>query len=311
MAKAKLNLYKAETLRTKLTTEQEKKIRSLYEEAAKKVQAAANKIPKTPSDILRQQYLRVLKAQLDDEIKALGNSVSDLVQGSMREVSQEVVNASVEFVTSLGLPSEGAFSYVPNDIIESIVTGKLYGGKWSLSSAIWNSVSKTQKDIESVIAMGIAQNKSAYDIAKDLETYVSPSARKEWDWSKVYPGTNKKVDYNAQRLARTMVSHAYQQSFEKTTRYNPFVTGYRWLVSNAHGRVCELCLGRASQNDYGLGTGVYPKGSLPLDHPNGMCTFEAVFQDSMEDIAIRLADWAKGNSDKEIDRYIESMRGAA
>lgn len=311
MAKAKLNLYKAEALRTKLTAEQEQKIRKLYKDAAKKVQAAADKLPKTPSDILRQQYLRVLKAQLDDEIKTVGDAVSDEVQSNMQKVSEEVVKASDEFAKSVGLSVEGAFSYVPKDVIESIVTGKLYEGKWSLSKAIWNSVGKTQKDIETVIASGIAQNKSAYDIAKDLEQYVNPDARKDWDWSKVYPGTNKKVDYSAQRLARTMVSHAYQQSFEKTTRHNPFVTGYKWIISNSHGRVCDLCLERASQDEYGLGSGVYPKGSLPLDHPNGMCTFEAVFQDSMEDIAIRLADWVNGKQDKAIDRYIESMRRAA
>ena len=70
-------------------------------------------------------------------------------------------------------------------------------------------IKNTQGDIQYIVAQGIASQKSAFDIAKDLEKYVDPSAKKDWAWSKVYPGTKKVVDYNAQRLARTMVSHAY------------------------------------------------------------------------------------------------------
>ena len=120
-----------------------------------------------------------------------------------------------------------------------------------------------------------------------------------WDWSKVYPGTAKKVDYSAQRLARTMVSHAYQQSFVKTTQKNPFVTKYKW-VSSGGARMCEICAARDGVE--------YSKTDLPLDHPNGMCTFIAVIEDSMTDIADRIADWALGGSDPELDTFARTLR---
>ena len=158
---------------------------------------------------------------------------------------------------------------------------------------------KTHKDIDKIVAEGVALNKSAYDIAKDLERYINPTARKEWDWSKVYPGTNRVIDYNAQRLARTLVAHAYQQSLERTCEKNPFVTGYKWVSANSD-RTCELCKERDGQ--------IYEKGDLPLDHPNGLCTFIAVIPDSMTDISNRLADWAKGKSDSALDEFAESLR---
>lgn len=159
---------------------------------------------------------------------------------------------------------------------------------------------KAQQDINSIIAKGIAENKSSYDIAKDLEKYVNPSAKKDWDWSKVYPGTNKKVDYNAQRLARTMVSHAYQYSFVQTTKHNPFVEDYIWRSAGSE-RTCEICAERNGKH--------YAKDKLPLDHPNGLCTFIANTPDNMEDIADRLADWAHGKSDPELDEFVKSLYG--
>ncbi|MFR3483130.1 MAG: hypothetical protein ACLTXL_06365 [Clostridia bacterium] len=89
---------------------------------------------------------------------------------------------------------------------------------------------------------------------------------KPWNWGVVYPGVNRQVDYNAQRLARTAVTHAYQLSLQRSTRDNPFVRGYRWHSSNS-GRVCPLC----RKQD---GT-VFEKVICPLDHPNGMCVVTA------------------------------------
>lgn len=83
-------------------------------------------------------------------------------------------------------------------------------------------------------------NKSAFDIAKDLEEYVDPKAKKSWDWKKVYPGVSSKIDYSAQRLARTMPAHAYQQSLEATVKNNPFIDGYIWH-SGTGKRTCEIC----------------------------------------------------------------------
>ena len=148
------------------------------------------------------------------------------------------------------------------------------------------------------MAAGVAANKSAYEIAKDLEQYVNPNAKKEWDWSKVYPGTTKKVDYNAQRLARTMVSHAYQQSLLATTKHNPFVTGYRWRSAHV-SRTCELCNERDGQ--------VYSADDLPLDHPNGMCTFLVELSGSLTDVADRLGNWVNGAEDPELDNWYKSM----
>lgn len=273
----------------------------MYRRVSRNINKQLAGLPDTTSGTLRRIYLEKLQQQINAELTKLGQDVSALIQANATAVAEAVVDDSIRFLSKLGFPIQGAFSKVPSDVVKSILTGQVYDGRWSLSRSIWNSTSKAKKDINTIIAEGIAQNKSTYDIAKDLEKYVNPSAKKDWAWSKVYPGTNKVVDYNAQRLARTMVSHAYQQAFVRTTKPNPFVTKYRWLASNSN-RVCELCNSRDGV--------LFEKDDLPMDHPNGMCTFTAVIDQPMTDIADRIADWALGKPDPELDTFAQFLQNS-
>lgn len=293
-----LDLRAAESVRNNLTREQEQEIQRLYKRVSRRIGREASKMPNITSGNLRKLYLKSLQNKINKELKNMQPELNSIIKKNMLEAANAVIFCNLSFLVEVNMPVEGAFSHVARDVVESVVSGKLYKGDWSLSSSIWGHSKKTQKDIQSIIAEGIIQNKGAYDIAKDLERYVNPSARKPWDWGKVYPGVAKQVDYNAQRLARTMVSHAYQQSFVKTTQPNPFVTKYKWLASNS-GRVCELCASRDGV--------LFNKNELPLDHPNGMCTFVAVMESSMVDIADRIADWVQGTDDPELDRYSEFL----
>lgn len=299
---AKFSLNTAEQERVKLTQQQQKHIVDIYKRASKAVAKKAKNLPKTPSSPLYKQYLEDLQKEINKELKKAEMSLNGEIKGNMKAAAQAVVDSNDNFVNKLGLGIQGAYGFVPADIVKMVSNGQLYEGKWSLSRAIWKTHMKTRYNINTVIAQGIAENKSAYDIAKDLEKYLNPEARKDWDWSKVYPGAAKRVDYNAQRLARTMVSHAYQQAFVRITQNNPFVQDYVWHSANSD-RTCELCADRDGRH--------FPKDDLPLDHPNGMCTFEAYIPDSMTEVADRLADWVEGKSDPSLDKWIESMGGIA
>lgn len=297
---AEWTLAYATQIRANLTKEQEDEISMLYRKVYLQVRKQMLSIPKdgTTSQQIQKQYLDRLHKQLDEAYKSLGVGLEKQIQKEAKKAAQGVVDDSTEFFSKAGLTIEGAYSFVPKDVINALVTGQVYGGNWSLSGAVWADIDKKQSDINRIIAEGVAANKSAYDIAKDLETYVDPKAKKEWDWSKVYPGTSKKVDYNAQRLARTMISHAYQQSLERVCKNNPFVDGFIWQSAHS-SRVCPICAERDGQ--------FYKKGELPLDHPNGMCTFIASIQGSMNDVADRLANWVQGNSDPELDKWASDL----
>ena len=295
-------LGNAEKLRDRLTKEQEQEIANTYKQVADKVKKKLKSIPDngTATSALKKQQLQQLKKLLDSEYKSMRDKIGKQIEQKAKETTQGPINAAKEFAKKLGFVKlEGSYASVPNDVISSIVTGQVYDGDWSLSSALWKDVQHKQKDINKVIADGVSMNKSAFDIAKDLEEYVDPKAKKSWDWKKVYPGVSSKIDYSAQRLGRTMPAHAYQQSLEATVKNNPFIDGYIWH-SGTGKRTCEICRERDGK--------FFAKGKLPMDHPNGQCTFITKGQ-SMMDISDRLADWVNGKSDKGIDKYMEDLYG--
>ena len=295
-----LDFSNAEAQRLRITQEQQKYIEELYKQASKRIGELAEQAPRVPSDVIRQQYLRDLQQQINDALRGIQGDLGSTIREHTQQVAAETVKDAKAFLSEVGLPIGGAYSNVPIEIVQAVASGQLYTGNWTLSRALWLNTMETQKDVQSIVAQGILENKSAYDIAKDLEKYVDPSARKDWEWSKVYPGTRKVVDYNAQRLARTMVSHAYQQAFVRTTIKNPFITKYQWQAANGE-RVCEICMERDGK--------LFDKDDLPLDHPNGMCTYLAVIEDSMEDIVDRLADWAHGEDDPELEEWAKDLYG--
>lgn len=298
----KLNLNSSIKARDKLLRKQQREIRAFYASMAGTVSKRAAELEgkENISSVLRKKYLQDLSKELENQVKSFNKELSSKIEDNMTKAAESVVNDNKKWIEKAGIRTVDAYTHVPVQVVESVLSGQLYKGKWSLSSAIWKDNKAFSKDINRVVAEGIAQNKSAFDIAKDLEKYVNPSAAKDWDWSKVYPGVRKKVDYNAQRLARTMVQHAYQQTLERSLKHNPFNKGIKWHSALSAARTCEICRERNGQ--------IFPKDKLPMDHPNGLCTFIPVMED-LDDVATQLADWVNGKPDKNIDNWVKELKG--
>lgn len=299
----------AEKKRIQLTAAQEKHIKRLYKESTEHIREWSDSLKGKDniSSILRRQYLNQMEKELQDEMEKIGSNVEKVAKTNMLLTAEAVVRDANKTLNSFGIELNTAYSFVPSDVVRDISLGRVYDGNWSLSKAIWSQTKKHQKDIHDIIAKGVLENKSSYNIARELEKYVNPSAAKPWDWGKVYPGSSKKIDYNAQRLARTLVSHAYQQSFVRTTKDNPFFEGYKWLTANNH-KVCPLCMGYAGDvHADGLPAGVFLKDELPMDHPNGQCTFSVYMTKSTDNIVDKLVSWAHGEPDEDLDSFAESL----
>lgn len=284
----------AHVKKLKRTKKLEKEIAAFYREAAKEIAEKLSKIP-DGSRVLQRQMLNQIASQLKKRTKIIDKKISEIIKAGAIATAKDVIDANNDFMASVGLEIKGAFFNVPENVVENLLNGTVYRRDWSYSEAIWGSGNKVRKDIDRIVAKGIAEGKSTYEIAKDLETYVNPSARKPWDWSKVYPGSNKKVDYNAQRLARTLVQHSYQQAFRQSVEKNPFVEGVRWHSAFAAGRTCQVCKDRDGN--------IYEKGKEPLDHPNGLCWLEAVIPKSMDQIADEIIRWGEGERNPALDMY--------
>ena len=290
--------------RIKITNEQTKQIRSMYEEAYRDLTRELRYIRKSQSEyaIQRTQYLKELRKEYSEAIKNIDRKTEVLVNNNMDKMVQIVLENNQNYLSGLGYQSYINNPEIKSDVINRLVTGEIYGGKWNLSSAIWGDDKNKINEINNIIAKGVAEGKSTYEIAQSLGKYVNPNKRSPFELD----GVRNKIDYNAQRLARTSIQHAYQEAFVSATRLNPFIDAYRWITSGGHN-VCPLCIERETEDKYGLGEGIFPKDRLPLDHPNGQCTFDVVVTMSDEEITDAIADWYLGYGDKKMNEQLDKF----
>lgn len=303
------DLFKDSALyRAVIVSRQERRIRNFYKGVYEdiKKQTEAYQQYDTVDFSARRTLLNGLQNEILIRMNQIDLQTKDLIIGGVNSQVERVLQNNQTFLNNLGYSTYQTNPQFVANVADKIVTGKLYNETWNLSTAIWGNNARRQAEIREIIARGVLQGKSTAEIAKQLEQYVNPQRK-----SPVISGTNAEIDYNAQRLARTSIQHAYQLAFVEATKNNPFVEAYRWITSGA-SNVCAVCIDREEGDHFGLGAGIYPKDELPLDHPNGNCTFEVVSSWSEEDARSAVMDWMFGEGDEELneqlDYFVENLK---
>jgi hypothetical protein len=186
-------------------------------------------------------------------------------QSILTEGSKKKIAAIAERRYAAGqIPKEQLSSTLSALKVPRDPTARVFRTDWTLSKSIWTDSQKTNRMIQDIVAGGIAEGKPAYQIARDIEKWVNPDKALPWnlkmsDGRRIYP---RQIDYNAQRLARTMAQHSYQISFFESIKNDNSIDGYIWVANGS--RPCPFCLANNGK--------FYPKEEWVLDHPNGMCT---------------------------------------
>lgn len=291
-----------------LTLKQQREMQKIYEGA---IEDLSNRAGKAKQGSLTERWLLDYR----DNLKGVERQLSDNVRRSIFKVikqsGQYAVTPDKEFLTSAfdmikldpGPHFTEMFSQVPNDVLESILKGDLYKDGKGLSSRIWNISNDFGDNIDYIIKRALVEKKSAIALAKDLEAFVNDPAKRTSSWGSCYPKLrSKQVDYNAKRLARTSITHAFRESQYRSAERNPFVTAIHWSLSPEHyirqvmrhGE--DECDDYANQDNYGLGRGNFPVDKVPLGHPSCLCITSPTITQSLDDIADELRDWVYGTT---------------
>jgi len=301
-----MNEYQKVALETrkkisKLTLDQQRELLKLYEST---IDDLASKATSARDKSLTRRWALDYKKALQKEAKNL--------HAEIREQTVKAIELSAELATfpeewfykeifskvdmDIGPHFTQMFSQTKKEVLKDIVSGGLYKDNKTLSARIWDTSNKFEKDMQYIVNQGMLEGKSALELARDLEKFVKDPAKRGFDWGKVYPNLrNTKIDYNAQRLARTSINHAYQTSTIKSSSMNPFVEGIEWQSAMIHGRTCQLCIDRDGQ--------IFSKDSVPLDHPQGLCTMLPYISQSLDQVADELRDWLDGDNNSKIEQW--------
>ena len=250
---------------SKLTLQQQRELLQLYDDAIKEL---ADKAGESKSKSLTERWAKDYLKELEKARKELAKELNKSIKGYTTKAAKIGTEAEQQILSKAfklagidpGDHFKTMFSRVQDKVVKDIISGNLYKDKRTLSQRIWNYANEFGQDIQYMVNRGLLEKKSAIELAKDLEQFVKEPAKRETTWGKAYPNLkNKRVDYNAMRLARTSINHSYQTASIQSSALNPFVEGIEWRSALIHGRTCEVCMERHGR--------VYPVKSVPLDHP--------------------------------------------
>ncbi|MBN2392164.1 MAG: hypothetical protein JXR84_15660 [Anaerolineae bacterium] len=190
---------------------------------------------------------------------------------------------------------------------------RIYKDGIPLSGRIWNLQEQSLNGINQVLAQGVAEGNSAWNIAKLLQEYLGAGADcPRWTSTRLYKLTKQDiasgdrtglysreacagqgVAYNALRLARNEIQVAHHLSIDSIFAKLPWVEKEVINLSPSHpdiGCACEDVVVNGED-----GTNVYPKGeiSLPI-HVQCLCYKTAVLMDDALFVE-KLRGWANGS----------------
>jgi len=203
----------------------------------------------------------------------------------------------------------------------------LYGDSLNLSARIWKWDRESREGINQVLMDGIGNNRSAWDIAQNLEQYLGANQDcPRWTSTRLYGRTKSQiaggdttgllsgnncdgrgVSYNALRLARTEIQKVHALATDRIMAAQPWVEKEKVHLSAAHPGT-DICDDVVHGGEKGVG--VYEVGMIELPlHPNCLCYKTAVLMDEKE-FTSSLRGWLRGTSTwSEMDSYAELIGG--
>lgn len=169
---------------------------------------------------------------------------------------------------------------------------------YRLSRRIWRTGEATRLRIDAMLSEGIRNGTPALQLARRLEQFLLPE-RRVLRTSRPY-GTD--ASFDAMRLARTELSHAFNQAAYISAYTNPYVRGYDVARSAWGDADCPICPDHATidiggnrvRQPYAFG-----EGGVPPWHPHCLCHVRPAVVDDMNAISDQLRDWMNGGSDVE------------
>lgn len=308
-------VLKARKESLKLTLKQQQEIANIYTDV---IDDLAEKAENYGEDTLTYRWLEDYTMQIFKARSRLMDNLNGSIRDSIKQAGKNAIEPDLELFKQaqrkagidLGDHFTDMFSQVPDDILSIIVKGDLYRDGKGLSERIWNHTNEFGQDIDYIIKRAMAEKKSALELAKDLEHFVKPEHKRPWSWGKVYPNLRtKQIDYNAQRLARTSITHAHRESQYRSAARNPFVEAIHWELSPEHftRQVSKWgedeCDEYTNQNWYNLGKGNFPVDEVPLSHPQCLCFTYPVIPKSLDEIADELKAWEQGENNSKLDKW--------
>lgn len=279
--------------------EQEEEIEYIFEEAAKEIEKNQNKIPDIAALLL---FLKKLFSKMNSDIYSVINK-------NLKKVIDVYGDIDLRYMTDI-TSNEYILNSIKKysndnkkDVVKTILKGLIYADLLSLKKRCTKSINRTLNLLKKKV--NNLSNKSdditISEIITETENIINPKVE------------DKKILYDAKRLARTTLIHSVREIIKENAKDNIFNIGIKWELSPDHfdrmpdGDECDVY----AENDmYGLGIGIFPVDEVPFQHINCLCSLYPVMLD-YNIIAERIENWINGASDNELENWIKQNEKGA
>ena len=279
--------------------EQEEEIEYIFEEAAKEIEKNQNKISDIAALLL---FLKKLFSKMNSDIYSVINK-------NLKKVIDVYGDIDLHYMTDI-TSNEYILNSIEKysndnkkDVVNTILKGLIYADLLSLKKRCTKSINRTLNLLKKKV--NDLSNKSdditISEIITDTENIINPKVK------------DKKLLYDANRLARTTLIHSVREIIKENAKDNIFNIGIKWELSPDHwdrmpdGDECDVY----AENDmYGLGIGIFPVDEVPFQHINCLCSLYPVMLD-YNIIAERIENWINGASDNELEDWIKQNEKGA
>lgn len=273
--------------------EQEEEIEYIFEEAAKEIEKNQNKISDIAALLL---FLKKLFSKMNSDIYSVINK-------NLKKVIDVYGDIDLHYMTDI-TSNEYILNSIKKysndnkkDVVKTILKGLIYADLLSLKKRCTKSINRTLNLLKKKV--NNLSNKSdditISEIITDTENIINPKVK------------DKKILYDANRLARTTLIHSVREIIKENAKDNIFNIGIKWELSSDHwdrmpdGDECDVY----AENDmYGLGIGIFPVDEVPFQHINCLCSLYPIMLD-YNIIAERIENWINGASDNELEDWIK------
>lgn len=273
---------------------------------------------------LEERRLAQIQAQILGQLKGLSNGyydelVSGLSKGSRLALQQSAltgkgyVDLLEQRFNGSRLRVANAFQQINTDAVRAAFEREWADGI-KLSQRIWDLEKATEQQVLDIIRAGMAEGKSAADIAIELQVHLAPERAEAFiaDGRRYITGKiqtmkpyGRNLPYDSMRLARTEITQAFRDSQAESAKVSPWVNALKWNRS-AVEYDCDECDAYETDDVDGLGPGIYKPESLPISHPHCKC-YTTEETPSLEEFGERLRLWVVGGKDTGLDTWYSEV----
>lgn len=304
-----MNLYQQRVLNARkeflrLNKKQEKELLSIYRELAKQLSSEIDSCRTSSS----KQYLSEMEEMVQAYTNYLELKLNKTIKNNIKASSH--IASSVELAYYNSITNDVRLRTIFNKLVvttsantvKKLIQGQYYADGKTLDHRIWNLTKKNAKDIDTLIKVNISRGANSRKLAKQVDKYVNPLKRTE---AKTFvSGMSSKVSYQAQRLARTSITHSFAETTIENAKNNPFNIGIKWILSTSHYEKQVKRHGPDICDKYA--DKIFKPKDVPVQHPNCLC----YLLEESEDIDIvieKLNKWCNGEPNLELEKWLENL----